>query len=132
VPIVSIQCSSAEITWTPKEIDAYHAIKIKDITIIITFTAVGTGVVGIGLDEEPNVTSNNEVRRSLSIYSQAAEANSFVIPYSDLDSIVGDQVRCMTNSSNIIATIVIKYEIITTRFDQYGQVSKTFKRVLIK
>lgn len=136
MPFRSLFGSDTPARWVPTVIDAYHAIKINSITLIIRngTAAAATGRIGIGFDTPAIVAASTVGDNDPEIHFQIEMPadTSMVVPIPGIDKIIGDFIEIATNTGDYTVIALVFYEEIKTSFDQYGQASKTIKRVMVK
>jgi len=129
LPFVTLYFTNVLANWYPKDIDAYHAIKITNICLTIRVTGATTAQIAVGFDEvADSVLVAGNTNSQLAFTIGEAGARTAVIVLNNIDKIIGDYISAISSNATAAAAIVIFYEVIPTKFDEYGQVSKSFKR----
>jgi hypothetical protein len=131
MPFRTIYTDNTGAYWIPKAIDCYHAVKVKTLTFVVRFTGATAGTIIAGFDKVPSIpiaagASYDHIKVSLA----AAAAESVTFHIDNMDEIIGDYLYVTTNSASIFVNVIVQYEIIKTKFSQYGQAEKTLTRAM--
>lgn len=134
MPTETMRTNNTSFQWFPPSITAWLALKISEIILIVISSTTVTANVAIGIDEIADISTNLQKSKSQIVFRIAtAGVETHIV---DLSSIVGEKlmvgdfIDLITSASTLEVSAIIKYEMVKTSFDQYGQVSKTFKRLL--
>jgi len=133
MPFRTLYASSVRCRWIPTIIDAYRALKIKNINLIIHNTAASSTIsrIAIGFDKAADVAAPQLVGDhsvDINILVELVIDSTLVVELDPIDKIIGDFIELATDSVVVQVSAIVFYEEIKTKFDQYGQVSKTFRR----